>query len=442
MELESIITNIAAGSSDLIDAVKAGHTVPALGLRRSARLPWLAALQQSLEYPLLFITDRNDHALMLADELALWAPMIPRLLFPEPTPLFYENAAWGPTTRRDRLLVLTSLAGYHIPGTAKPTATPVIIAPVRAVMARTLPRGEFLKVMRTIKIGQEIQPDELLRAWVSLGYEYANIVVGPGQFARRGGILDIWTPSAEQPVRIEFFGDEIDTLRRFDPATQRTIGSIERLAISPAREFITPDPEKLQALNIEAAGLSEFHIPLLHPNPGNLMDYLPRNGTVLIDDLQAVRDTVQEVEEQAVGLRKDYIQDGEVSENFPIPYLTWDEIEDYLSGKHTIDLGQPGDFEIPTGSLDISTQFLPCARFAGQLKPLMEHMERIISQGEALTIISRQSARLKELWKEHSPFNESSAALTFYDASLSEGFIFAPPVTKPLHVLTDGEIFG
>jgi len=442
MELESIITIIAAASSELTNAIQAGHSVPALGLRRSARLPWLAALQQSLECPLLLITDRNDHALMLADELALWAPKIPRWLFPEPTPLFYENAPWGLTTRRDRLLVLTSLAGYHIPGTPKPASTPVIIAPVRALMTRTLPRGEFLKAMRTIKIGQVIQPDELLRTWVSLGYEHANIVVSPGQFARRGGILDIWTPSAEQPVRIEFLGDEIDTLRRFDPASQRTIGSIERLAISPAREFITPDPQKLHALNIEIASLSEFHIPLLHPNPGNLMDYLPPHGLVVIDDLQAVRDTVQEVEEQAVGLRKDYIKDGELSDKFPIPYLTWDEIEDNLSGKHTIDLGLPGDSEVPIGSLDISTQFLPCARFAGQLKPLMEHMDKVISQGEALTIVSRQSARLQELWKEHSSQSEASAVLTFYDASLSEGFIFAPPAAKPLHLLTDGEIFG
>ena len=442
MELESIITIIAAASSELTNAIQAGHSVSALGLRRSARLPWLAALQQSLECPLLLITDRNDHALMLADELALWAPKIPRWLFPEPTPLFYENAPWGLTTRRDRLLVLTSLAGYHIPGTPKPASTPVIIAPVRALMTRTLPRGEFLKAMRTIKIGQVIQPDELLRTWVSLGYEHANIVVSPGQFARRGGILDIWTPSAEQPVRIEFFGDEIDTLRRFDPASQRTIGSIERLAISPAREFITPDPQKLQALNIEITSLSEFHIPLLHPNPGNLMDYLPPHGLVVIDDLQAVRDTVQEVEEQAVGLRKDYIKDGELSDKFPIPYLTWDEIEDNLSGKHTIDLGLPGDSEVPIGSLDISTQFLPCARFAGQLKPLMEHMDKVISQGEALTIVSRQSARLQELWKEHSSQSEASAVLTFYDASLSEGFIFAPPAAKPLHLLTDGEIFG
>jgi transcription-repair coupling factor (superfamily II helicase) len=443
MELEKIIKNIAAASSDLFQLVSDGHSIPPLGLRRSARLPWIAALHQSLARPVLLITDRNDHALMLADELALWIPEIPRLFFPEPNPLFYENAPWGLATRHDRLLVLSSLADYQIPGAQKPTPAHIIIAPIRSVMTRTLPRREFLKARRSIKLGQVIQPEELLRTWVTLGYEHANIVVSPGQFARRGGILDVWTPSTGQPVRIEFFGDEIDTLRRFDPATQRTVGSVERLPISPAREFITPEAAKLQELNLDNVNLSEFHIPLLHPTPGSILDYVPQHGLILIDDLQTVRDTVLEVEEQAVGLRKDYIKDNELPADFPLPYLTWGEIEDTLAGKQAMDLGQPVDLEtIPTGSMDISSQFLPGVRFAGQLKPLMEHLEILASQEEALTIVSRQSARLQELWKEHHPFAPPTTSLTFYDASLSEGFSFAPPVGKPLHLLTDGEIFG
>ena len=442
MDLERIIDTIAAASTELFRIVEEGRSLPPMGVRRSGRLPWLAALRQSIEHPILLITDRIDHALLLADELALWAGKIPRLLFPEPTPLFYENAPWGLTTRRDRLTVLTTLADFHIPGVAKP-APPIIIAPVRAVMARTLPRRDFLKALRTIKIGQVIQPEELLRVWMTLGYEHTNIVVGPGQFSKRGGILDVWTPSSDQPVRIEFFGDEIDTLRRFDPASQRTISTIDRLAISPAREFISPDPETIQNMKVDISTLSEFHIPLLHPNPASLLDYLPPQGLILIDDLQTVRDYVQEVEEQAVGLRKDYIKDGELPQDFPIPYLTWGEIDDTLAGKQAVDLGQPMDvISAPTSALNISDSFLPGVRFAGQLKPLMEHLDKICSQGEPVTIVSRQSARLQELWKEHNPFTSPDQNLTFYDASLSEGFTFAPPGEKPLHVFTDGEIFG
>jgi transcription-repair coupling factor (superfamily II helicase) len=414
-----------------------------LGLRRSARLPWLAALHQSLERPILLITDRNDHALMLADELALWAPKVTRRFFPEPNPLFYENAPWGFSTRYDRLMVLSDLAMYHLPGIQKPASPPIIIAPIRSLMARTLPRHEFLKAMYTLKIGQVIQPEELLRTWVTLGFEHANIVVSPGQFARRGGILDVWTPSASQPVRIEFFGDEIDTLRHFDPSTQRTTGSLERLSVSPAREFLVPAPDRLEELNLDITHLTEFHIPLLHPMPGNLIDYLPQNGLVIIDDQQTVREMVLEVEEQAVGLRKDYIKDQELPSDFPLPYLTWGEIEDTLAGKQCIDLGHATNLEeAGNGSMDIAALFQPGTRFAGQLKPFIEHVDKLTSQGEDLTIVSRQSPRLQELWKEHSPFDSADQKLTFYDASLSEGFTFTAPTQKPLHLLTDGEIFG
>ncbi len=442
MELRRIIDYIAGASSELIQLIEQAHTVPPLGLRRSARLPWLVALHQSIDRPLMLITDRNDHALMLADELALWAPGISRLFFPEPTPLFYENAPWGLTTRRDRLAVLTTLSEYHIPGGIKPPPT-IIIAPARAVMARSLPRRAFLKALRTIKTGQVIQPDALLRSWVSMGYEHTNIVVNPGQFSRRGGILDIWTPPSDQPVRIEFFGDEIDTLRRFDPATQRTVNIIDRLVISPAREFISPDPESLQKLNVEFSTLSEFYIPILHPEPSSLLDYLPAKGLILMDDEGAIREYVQEVEEQAVGLRKDYLKDGELPEDFPIPYLSWVEIEDTLAGKQAIDLGQPANLEdLPTGPINIADSFLPGPRFAGQLKPLMEHLDRLCTQGEPVTLVSRQSARLQELWKEYNPFTPPDQCLTFLDASLSEGLTFAPPTGKPVHLLTDGEIFG
>jgi transcription-repair coupling factor (superfamily II helicase) len=442
MELESIIHSISAASQEVYQLILQDFSLQPFGIRRSGRLPWLAALRQEVDRPILLLTDRNDRAMMLADELALWAPGLPRMFFPEPTPLFYENAPWGLATRRDRLMVLTTLAGYHIPGGDKP-APPIIIAPVRAVMARTLPRREFLKALRSIKIGQVVQPEELVRSWVNMGYEHANIVVSQGQFSRRGGILDIWTPSSEQPVRIELFGDEIDTLRRFDPASQRTVQTIDRLVISPAREFIARGVEELEKLNLDPANLTEFHIPLLHPEPASMLDYLPTDGMVIIDDHQAMRDCVMEVEDQAVGLRKDYIEEGELSQDFPIPYLSWGELEDTLSGKYTIDLGQPDELESqPAGVADIGDTFLAEARFAGQLKPLMEYLDKLCAQAEPITVVSRQSARLNELWKEHNPFTPADQCLTFIDASLLDGFIYAPPGGTPLHLLTDGEIFG
>src|SRR5512141_420328 len=100
MTLELLVKQINEACQDLLESIQGGRPggegeLPALGLRRAARLPVLAALQAVLNQPILLLTDRADHALTLFDELTLWAPGAARYYFPEPNPLFYENAPWG-----------------------------------------------------------------------------------------------------------------------------------------------------------------------------------------------------------------------------------------------------------------------------------------------------------------------------------------------------------
>ena len=98
----------------LLANLNTAKSLSGLGLPRSVRLPILAALHNDFQQPILLITDRADHALALFDELGFWIKS-PRYLFAEPNPLFYEDAAWGISTRRERLQVLTALASYHLP---------------------------------------------------------------------------------------------------------------------------------------------------------------------------------------------------------------------------------------------------------------------------------------------------------------------------------------
>jgi transcription-repair coupling factor (superfamily II helicase) len=436
MNLDTLLQDLAA----TLPEISPGG---ALGLRRSARLPALAVLHGRLNQPLLLLTDRLDHALTLLDELGYWLPATPRLLFPEPTPLFYENAAWGEATRRDRLVALTLLAGYHIPGIPALPLAPVIVAPARAVMTRTLPRREFLKAARSLKPGGSARPDELARACLNLGYENSNIVIGAGQFARRGGIFDIWPPASPQPVRVEFFGDEIETLRRFDPATQRTQAAIERLLITPAREFLTPEG---QPTGSDAEPLSEFDLPRLYSERASLLDYLPRQALVLLDDRQALQDAVGEVEQQAVEMRRDLIKDGILAEDYPSPYLTWDELDDSLAVHPHLELGPSGGVDEPAeaagaGSPALSTRFQAAPRFAGRLKPLMQYIEEGLNRGETVLIVSRQAPRLRELWVEQAG-ERALPAPALIDGSLAEGWRYEPVEGAPVHLLTDGEIFG
>ena len=259
-----------------------------------------------------------------------------------------SHGAWGEASRRDRLVALTSLASYHIPGASKPEQPPLIVAPVRALMTRTLPRRDFLKAVKLLKVGANIQLDQLARLCHSIGYEPTTIVIAPGQFARRGGILDLWPPAEQSPLRLEFFGDEIDTLRPFDPATQRTIKTNDhpapdRLQIMPAREYIIP----AQNLERKEPGeFSEFYLPHYHPQPASLLDYLPRQSLVLIDDLQSIQDAANEIEEQALVLRQESIREQIIPEDFPVPYLSWQELQDTITLRPYLELGQPSNLTL------------------------------------------------------------------------------------------------
>ena len=117
------------------------------------------------------------------------------------------------------------------------------------------------------------------RAWVDLGYQPADTVLEPGQFSHRGGILDVWTPAEPDPVRLEFFGDEIDTIRSFNPGTQRTTRSLKDLLVTPAREVLPGQGcRECSCQMADGEEVDEFYLPLVHQPHASLLDYLPQQG--------------------------------------------------------------------------------------------------------------------------------------------------------------------
>ncbi|MBN1450255.1 MAG: transcription-repair coupling factor [Anaerolineales bacterium] len=417
---------------------------PGLGLPRAARLPLLAALHTDLDQAVLLVTDRADHSLSLFDELGFWAGDAPRFHFAEPNPLFYEQAAWGIATRRERLQTLTGLARYHLPFAEKPKKPPVIVTSVRSLMTRSLPRRDFLKACKRLSVGQTIQPELLLRSWVGIGYQRVDTVLEPGQFSHRGGLLDVWPPSEPHPARLDFFGDEIDAIRRFDPASQRTVEKLDALLITPAREFLHPDLSDLSDRLDQLDQLSEFHIPLLHKAPATLLDYLPQKALVLIDDVSVVASVANEVEEQALKFRQESVAEGTLDDDYPIPYLTWSELEDNIHARAWLELGHSTSVSGDQLSVvsDLASCFSHDERFGGRLKPLMDYLGGLVDKGERIVVVSRQSPRLQELWQE-SREQGLESRLTFIEASLSEGFTLTDDYSLlSTHLITDSEIFG
>src|SRR5207245_280402 len=112
-----------------------------------------------------------------------------------------------------------------------------VVASLRALLEHTIPPEDLARRGRTLRAGDMLSWQETATWLFDLGYEPVTEVSEPGTFSRRGGIVDIYPASAEQPARVELFGDEIETLRAFDPVTQRSQAGLPQLDVLPAREF-------------------------------------------------------------------------------------------------------------------------------------------------------------------------------------------------------------
>ena len=133
----------------------------------------------------------------------------------------------------------------------------ILVASVQALVQHTIAPDDLPESPRELFVNGRMRQDELLRDLLDLGYAPAAEVAGRGEFARRGGIVDVFPPSAALPVRIEFFGDEIDSLRAFDPTDQRAVGPLERVILLPASEFLRSPGGLEERLGRRAAKLPE-----------------------------------------------------------------------------------------------------------------------------------------------------------------------------------------
>lgn len=414
----------------LLRSLSNGAAPASLGLMRSARLPVAAALSLELARPVLYVTGRTDQALAAVDELNFWMPNSAPRIFPDPTPMFYEQAAWGSATRRDRLQVLTMLAGYHRVPSQKPVANPLIIAPIRALMTRTLPLREFLRNSRVLRLRQMISVNELISDLLRAGYQVVDIVLEPGQVSKRGGIMDIWPPPDTDPSRIELFGNDVETIRKFDPVTQRTKSLVDEIRIPPAKEVISSTREPA------VKELSEFEIPLQYSEITGLLDYLPKKSVVLFDDLDLTENIALEVEEQAVRMRQESIGYEVLDPEFPLPYLSWSELQDNLDSQTVLELG----YSKADQASELAERFSPSPRFGGHIKSFLQQASGWVENGDRVYLASRQVQRLIELWKESYPL--SIDKVDIIEGALSEGWTLTQDKGPVLHLISDHEIFG
>ena len=432
----SIDFNRLPGFQELVNKIKESNGLPPIGLPRSARLPLIGSLVEAIQRPIVYILAHSDHSQVVQDELNFWSPDNHPISFAEPPALFYEKISWGENTRWERIKVLSALTNYWIPGRKDIATNPVIITTVKALMTRTLPRRDFLTHCQTIRQGQLLELEAFLRKLIRIGYEMQEIVVSAGQISHRGGIVDVWAPCADLPIRLEFFGDDVETIRTFDPASQRSVQKLEHAFLTPAREILLGDQTTLDPLGNQAT--AEFNIPLAHSTPASLLDYLPDHALIVQDDASYLESVATEIEEQSIPLRQEARSSGLIDENFPVPYLTWSELRDTRAKISWLDLG----FSAENQENSLSSTFSPAPRFGGKLEDLMESIKRAVWKKNQVLIVSRQASRLEELWNAKGEMESSSSLPVMIDSSLTQGFILTYPDKSELYVLTDNEIFG
>jgi len=224
--------------------ISEGVELPTQHALASVTPPLLAALSGDLAQPVLIVAPTDKSAQQLEQALRLWLEKPGRLLiFPAPPTLPYERTPWPPEIIADRLNVLSTLFLRRV-GALPDAEPPIIVASIHALMQRTLPYRQFYKAARKIEQGARTSLTGLARHCQEIGYEPVSVVQRSGEISRRGGILDVYPFQAPHPYRLDFFGDEVDSIRVFDPATQRSEDRISAFWLTPVREALPRDSER------------------------------------------------------------------------------------------------------------------------------------------------------------------------------------------------------
>jgi transcription-repair coupling factor (superfamily II helicase) len=212
------------------------------GLTSTARALYLPLFAKAAEVPVVVVVADNKAAdalqiaLRAGCELTGAIPPERVLKLPAHDVLPFENLSPHPEVQEQRAATLWKMATH---------AASIVIAPVEAAAMKLFPAPFYGGLAQVLRRGEEVDVETLLAHLTSIGYTQMDIVEMPGQFTRRGGILDIYSPEADRPVRFEFFGDEIETIKKFDPETQRSSSPLDEARLLPLTE--TPVTERLLA---------------------------------------------------------------------------------------------------------------------------------------------------------------------------------------------------
>ena len=438
---------------ELAERAAAGGTIAVADASAGGRAYAWAALSAVAGRTVLLVAPNEDRARRWRAELAGWLGDDRVVLFPERESMPYETASPSASAVHQRLLALWRL---------RERAPLAIVAPLRALLQHTIAPTDLAERGRALHPGDRL-PWQATATWLlSLGYEPVPEVSEPGTFSRRGGIIDVYPASATEPARVELFGDDIETIRSFDPVTQRSQGSIDELVVLPARELtIHRGPELAERLAVSGwdalpeelapftalleglrqgtyvAGVDAF-APVIGAASSLLAHLPPDRSTVVFEDSVELALAWDSHEAQADERREELRAEGLPVAAFPPPYVPRTQLEREAAAHGAIRVAPQDD------ALRLGWGSAP--GYAGRLDAFLTE---IAASGSGIRVVaSPQAARLAELLAERevtaTPAETQTepparGSLVLLHVPLAEGFTI-PELA--LRVFTDAEVFG
>ena len=381
------------------------------GLTPTAKALLLVLLQKASARPLVLVVTDNRAAEELLPVLQSFSELAggcdPEAVVSLPTRdvLPFQNLSPHPEIQEERAVALWKMATG---------AASIVVAPVASTALRLRSADYYSDLARAVRRGETLDTDSLLAHLNTLGYSSVDVVEMPGEYALRGGILDVYPPEADRPLRIEFFGDEVESIRKFDPGTQRSSNPVDEALLLPLTE--TPvNEEILAAIHARLSGkritgaeeIVEQAVRAggVHVFPGwefyagvagaerTLFDLLP-NAAVLLDEpdllkpeLEHIWSRIEEAHERSeVG---NLVRPADL-------YVPPDELWAKLSAQPGADLEHLGLTRAEDAeSVQLLSQ--PTQRFHGSVPAMLEDVKKQIAEGRRVLIAVPNTGEVERL---------------------------------------------
>ena len=437
------------------------------GLTATARALYLPLMARAAKQPVIVIVADNKAAEALEPLLKagceLTGAVDPARVvrFPAHDVLPFENLSPHPDVQEQRAAALWKLSSG---------AVDVLIAPVESAALKLFDLEYYAGLAVTLKRSEEVDIEVLTAHLASVGYTQVDLVEMPGQFTRRGGILDVYSPEFDRPVRIEFFGDEIETIRKFDPETQRSQSGLDETELLPltetpateqllaavngrlSRQRVETENDEMAAEAAVAGGVSvfpgwEFFAPVAGAER-SLLTLLPR-CVLFVDEPAMVRSQIDRWWSK-VELRHERSGIGSLFRPEDI-YLRPEVLQASLAAHMGLDLDQLGAVDVleadtTLGEIELPTR--PTLRFHGSLPALTEQLKKLMAAEARIVLAAPHQGdveRLATVLREYEvPYRLGSRAPRAGDTMLEEASYMAGDLRVPVIVrspLASGVVF-